>query len=78
MTVLVSEWNIASTTFIGVIAMNKGVFHYELYQRSENKENFVTFFRNLRKKYGKGKFVLYIDNIKEHKSILASKVYNEL
>ena len=60
------EWNIKSTAFVGVVGADKGIFHYELWHRSINKERFILFLKSLRKKHGKGKIVLYQDNLRVH------------
>ena len=73
-----SEYNIKSTAFIGVVSLNKGIFCYELFDRSVNKERFVFFLKKLRKKHGEGKIILYQDNLKVHLSNLAKDCYKDL
>ncbi len=43
-----SEFNIQSTAFVGVVAKDRGIFHYELQKRSIDSEKFITFLRNLK------------------------------
>ena len=35
-----SEFNIAATAFVGAIALDKGIVHYELFKRSVDGEKF--------------------------------------
>ena len=54
------------------------MFYYELYPRSINSDSFIVFLRNLKKKHGKSKMVLYQDNLNVHLSLKAKEVYKEL
>ena len=64
-----SEFGISATAFLGVVCADKGLFHYQLFERSVNGERFQVFLRNLKKKHGDGKLILYLDNLAVHKSV---------
>lgn len=57
---------------------DKAIFHYELYPRSVNSERYIGFLERLREKHGKGKIILYLDNLKVHKSKVTVEVYKRL
>ena len=63
-----TQFNIQSTAFLGAIAKDKGLFFWNTYDRSVNTTKFIRFLKQLRKKHGEGRFYLYMDNLKVHKS----------
>ena len=63
---------------MGVIALDKRVFHYMLFRRSVDSEKFIRFLRSLRAKHGRGEIILYQDNLSVHKSRASNAVYQEL
>ena len=74
-TVKSSEFNTQSTAFLGVIAEGKGMFYWKCYDRSVNGHSFVLFLHQLRKRHGKGRFILYMDSLSVHKSKIAYEMY---
>ena len=77
-TVKSSEFNTQSTAFLGVIASGKGMFYWKCYDRSVDGHKFDLFLRQLRKRHGKGRFNLYMDNLRVHKSKQVMETMDEL
>jgi len=57
-----------STALLSVIAYNKGVYYYQLYDRSVDTDGYIDFLENLKRKHGKERFAIYLDNLRVHKS----------
>ena len=76
-TVKSSEFNTQSTAFLGVIAEGKGMFYWKCYDRAVNAHNFVLFLHQLRKRHGKGRFNIYMDNLRVHKSFKSLEAMEE-
>ena len=45
-------FNMKVTAFLGVIAKDKGIFHYRLFDKSVDTEKFMKFLKRLKKKHG--------------------------
>jgi transposase len=73
-----SEFNTQSTAFLGVISDGRGMFHHKCYDRAVNTHLFVLFLEQLRKKHGRGRFNLYMDNLRVHTSKLSMEKMEEL
>ena len=54
------------------------MFHHKCYDRAVNAKSFVKFLEQLRKKHGRGRFNLYMDNLRVHTSKLAMEKMEEL
>ena len=48
------------------------------FDRSVNTDKYVEFLSQLRKKHGKGWFILYMDSLSVHKSKIACEMYDLL
>ena len=45
------------------------------FDRAVNTDKYVEFLAELRKKHGKGRFILYMDSLSVHKSKIAYEMY---
>ena len=72
------QFQMKTIAFLGVVSQDRGIYYYELFDRSVNTEKFVGFLKRLRAKYGAGRLALYQDNLRVHKSILATQAYADL
>ena len=77
-TVKSSEFNTQSTAFLGVIKEGEGMFYWKTYDRAVKTHHFCLFLGQLRKKHGDGRFNLYMDNLRVHKSNKSMKTMEEL
>ena len=50
-----------------MICQDKGIFHYQLFDKSVNTEKYIEFLNNLKKKHGKKPMAIYADNLMVHK-----------
>ena len=73
-----TQFNIQSTAFLGAIAQDRGLFYWNTYDRSVNTKKFIRFLRQLRKRHGKGRFYLYMDNLNVHKANASKAEMEEL
>ena len=68
---------IKTQAFIGGICSGRGLVHYELHDRSIDKEKFWSYCLALKKKMGKRPWVLYLDNFRVHTSEDSIKFLDE-
>ena len=73
-----SERNIQSTAFVGVVGLGLKVPFYMLFNRSIDTTKFIKFLKKLRKKFGRKKLVIYMDNLRVHISNLVKEAYWDL
>ena len=61
-----------------MICKDRGIYYYELFDRSVNREKFIGFLSRLRGKFGKGRLALYQDNLRVHTSKEAMEACKDL
>ena len=61
--------NIKTRAFIGGICAGLGLVHYDLQDKSIDREKFFVFCRRLKARMGARPWVMYLDNLKVHTSI---------
>ena len=72
-----SSWKLRQKLFIGAISTDLGLVHYELHDKSINKERYWAFLLQLKKKMKGRKWILYQDNLKVHTSEESIKFFEE-
>jgi len=72
------QYQIKTIAFLGCVCQDRGIYYYELHDKSINTEKFLPFLRNLRAKFGPGRLALYQDNLRVHTTNLAKQLYEEL
>ena len=73
-----SEFNIQSTAFLGAISMGERMSHYITCKRAVNAEHFIDFLRGLKRKHGKKRMFIYMDNLRVHSTKAVKDTYYEL
>ena len=66
-------FNNTATAFVGCVALDLGLFHYNVFNDSVDSDKFVKFLSDLLVKNGNRKFVLYMDSLRVHKSKVTMK-----
>ena len=72
------DFNIQSTAFVGVIAKDKGIAHFQLFNRSINGSKFVEFLHGLKFRHGRRPLAIYMDNLQVHYAKEVKEAYEEL
>ena len=68
---------IKTKAFIGAISTDLGLIHYELHDKSINKERYWAFLMQLKKKMKGRKWIMYQDNLKVHTCEESIKFFEE-
>ena len=58
--------NVKTLAFVVAMAENKGLVAIETFERSLDKDDFISFLKKIRKSYGVQKIGLYLDNASFH------------
>ena len=77
-TIKSSEFNTQSTAFLGVIREGEGMMYWKTYDRAVKTDHFIKFLEQLRKRHGRGRFNLYMDNLRVHTSKRSQESMEEL
>ena len=73
-----SEFNIQSTAFLGVVSKGEKMFHFLTCKRAINAEHFMDFLEGLKRKHGKKRMFIYMDNLRVHMTKAVRATYEKL
>jgi transposase len=73
-----ADFGIKTVALLCCIAEGKAIYHYKLFYRSVNGDQFIEFLDELKDVHGDQKLVLYLDHLRVHKRKDVLEKYKEL